>query len=108
MNTKSLKTLEYDKIIAQLEEYASSPLGKQLCRDLLPSVDITQIRGSQAETTDALTRVRQKGSLSFSGLKDVARLPKASGDRQFPDDHRTFIRQRHADHRRQSQGLRTS
>ncbi len=71
MNTKSLKTLEYDKIIAQLEEYASSPLGKQLCRDLLPSVDITQIRGSQAETTDALTRVRQKGSLSFSGLKDV-------------------------------------
>jgi DNA mismatch repair protein MutS2 len=71
MNTKSLKTLEYDKIIAQLEEYASSPLGKQLCRDLLPSVDITQIRSSQAETTDALTRVRQKGSLSFSGLKDV-------------------------------------
>lgn len=71
MNTKSLKTLEYDKIIAQLEEYASSPLGKQLCRDLLPSVDITQIRGSQAETTDALTRVRQRGSLSFSGLKDV-------------------------------------
>ncbi len=71
MNTKSLKTLEYDKIIAQLEEYASSPLGKQLCRDLLPSVDISQIRGSQAETTDALTRVRQKGSLSFSGLKDV-------------------------------------
>ena len=58
MNTKSLKTLEYDKIIAQLEEYASSPLGKQLCRDLLPSVDITQIRSSQAETTDALTRVR--------------------------------------------------
>lgn len=71
MNTKSLKTLEYDKIISQLEEYASSPLGKQLCHDLLPSVDINEIRSSQAETTDAQTRVRQKGSLSFSGLKDV-------------------------------------
>ena len=71
MNTKSLKTLEYDKIISQLEEYASSPLGKQLCRNLLPSADISQIRTAQAETTDALTRVRQKGSLSFSGLKDA-------------------------------------
>ncbi len=71
MNTKSLKTLEYDKIISQLEEYASSPLGKQLCRELLPSADISCIRTAQTETTDALTRVRQKGSLSFSGLKDA-------------------------------------
>lgn len=71
MNTKSLKTLEYDKIIAQLEEYASSPLGRELCRDLLPSIDIHEIRQSQTETSDALTRVRQKGSISFSGLKDV-------------------------------------
>ena len=71
MNTKSLKTLEYDKIIAQLEEYASSPLGKQLCRNLLPFADIAQIRSAQSETTDAQTRVRQKGSLSFSGLRDV-------------------------------------
>lgn len=71
MNTKSLKTLEYDKIILQLEEYASSPLGQKLCRQLLPSIDIQEIRISQAETSDALDRVRQKGSLSFSGLRDV-------------------------------------
>ena len=30
MNKKSLKTLEYDKIISQLAEYASSPLGAGL------------------------------------------------------------------------------
>ena len=71
MNTKSLKTLEYDKIISQLEEYASSPLGQKLCRELLPSIEIEEIRRTQSETSDALTRVRQKGSLSFSGLKDV-------------------------------------
>lgn len=71
MNTKSLKTLEYDKIILQLEEYASSPLGQKLCRQLLPSIDIQEIRISQAETSDALDRVRQKGSLSFFGLRDV-------------------------------------
>lgn len=71
MNIKCLKTLEYDKIIAQLEEYASSPLGRDMCEKLLPSGDIWQIRQSQSETTDALTRVRMKGSISFSGLKDI-------------------------------------
>lgn len=71
MNTKSLKTLEYYKIIAQLAEYASSPLGRKLCEDLVPSIDINEIQQAQTETTDACTRVRQKGSISFSGLKDV-------------------------------------
>ncbi|MCI8727736.1 MAG: endonuclease MutS2 [Hungatella sp.] len=71
MNIKSLKTLEYDKIIAQLKEYASSPLGRDMCGSLLPSTDIHEIRQAQSETTDALTRVRMKGSISFSGLKDI-------------------------------------
>lgn len=71
MNAKSLKTLEYDKIISQLAEYATSTLGQTLCRNLLPSTDIGEIRQNQAETSDALTRVRQKGSISFAGLKDV-------------------------------------
>lgn len=71
MNTKSLKTLEYDKIISQLTEYATSPLGQKLCQGLLPSTDIGEIRRNQSETSDALTRVRQKGNISFSGLKDV-------------------------------------
>ncbi len=71
MNIKSLKILEYDKIVAQLEEYASSPLGKTLCKELLPSTNLYEIRQAQTETTDALTRVRLKGGISFSGLKDV-------------------------------------
>ncbi|MDO4325049.1 MAG: endonuclease MutS2 [bacterium] len=71
MNQKALKTLEYDKIIHQLAEYASSPLGKELCLALVPSSDIEEIRHMQQETTDALTRVRMKGSISFSGVRDV-------------------------------------
>lgn len=71
MNTKSLKTLEYYKITDQLAEYASSPLGKELCRHLTPSVKLAEIQQTQMETTDAVTRVRQKGSISFGGLKDI-------------------------------------
>lgn len=71
MNTKSLKTLEYHKIITQLTEYASSELGKELCRSLVPSIDFHEITQTQTETTDAVTRVRQKGTVSFGGLKDI-------------------------------------
>ncbi len=53
MNLKALKTLEYDKIINQLTEYAASPLGKELCRGLAPSSDLEEIRTWQAQTTDA-------------------------------------------------------
>ena len=71
MNQKALKTLEYYKIIDILTEYASTEPGKKLCRELLPSCDYSEIVQNQQETTDAVTRVRQKGSLSFGGLKDI-------------------------------------
>ena len=71
MNQKALKTLEYDKIINQLTEYAASPLGKELCRSLNPSSDLEEIRTWQAQTTDAVTRVRFKGTTSFSGVRDI-------------------------------------
>jgi len=71
MNNKALRTLEYNKIIEQLTEYASSSLGKELCINLLPSTDLDTIKSSQKETSDALTRLYQKGSMSFSGARDV-------------------------------------
>ena len=71
MNQKALKTLEYTKIITQLESHAASPLGKSLCRDLVPSSDLEEVRTWQAQTTDAADRVRLKGTVSFSGLRDI-------------------------------------
>ncbi|WP_077613238.1 endonuclease MutS2 [Clostridium sp. Marseille-P2415] len=71
MNQKALKTLEYHKITAQLAEYASCDSGRELCRNLVPSTDYGEIVQSQRETTDAATRVRQKGSISFGGVKDI-------------------------------------
>ncbi len=71
MNEKVLKTLEYNKIIAQLVEKADSAPGKRLCEDLLPMVDIENIRKAQTETKDALTRLFQKGSTSFGGNYDI-------------------------------------
>ena len=71
MNRKALKTLEYDKIINKLTEYAASPMGKELCRDLLPYADLEEIRQMQRETSDALSRIFSKGNISFSGTRAI-------------------------------------
>ena len=71
MNQKVLKTLEYYKIIEKLTEYAASEPGKKLCRELVPSHDFQEIVQNQTETADAVTRVRQKGAVSFAGVHDI-------------------------------------
>lgn len=71
MNEKVLRILEYHKITEQLAEFASSPMGKKLCRELTPVSDLSAIRLSQTQTSDALARIFAKGSISFSGLYDI-------------------------------------
>lgn len=76
MNEKVLKTLEYDKIISQLASFAGSPLAKQTCTELTPSSDLCEIQARQQETSDALSRLLRRGSISFSGVTDVRGILK--------------------------------
>lgn len=71
MNRKALSTLEYNKIIEQLTEYAASAPGKELCRNLTPDTDYDSISKALTETSDAVSRVRMKGNLSFSGVRNI-------------------------------------
>ncbi|MDD3219748.1 MAG: endonuclease MutS2 [Lachnospiraceae bacterium] len=71
MNKKALQTLEYNKIIGQLTTFASSPLGKKRCEELLPSDSLYEIQTMQTQTKDALSRLFQKGGISFGSAKDV-------------------------------------
>ena len=71
MNTKVLTTLEYTKIIDLLTEKADSEPGKKLCRDLVPSTDLSAIRTAQRETKDALVRLFRIGSTSFESNRDL-------------------------------------
>ncbi len=71
MNKKVLHTLEYDKIINKLETLASSPVGKEYCKKLLPKTDREEIENNQRETSDALTHILTQGEISFSGISDI-------------------------------------
>ena len=71
MNEKVLKTLEYNKIIEILADKADSAPGKKLCRELVPSTDLEEIRKSQRQTGDALRRLFKLGGTSFGNNKDL-------------------------------------
>ena len=71
MNQKTLIKLEFDKIIALLEEEAGSFRGRQLCHRLKPVTDIEKIDTLQEQTAAAYTRIVQKGRVSFGDASPV-------------------------------------
>ena len=77
MNSKVLHVLEYNKIIEQLVDKATSEPGRKLCRELVPMTDLEQINLAQSETADALSRIFRKGSTSFGGNKDLGMCIKS-------------------------------
>ena len=71
MNEKALRTLEYTKIIDKLCTLAGTSYGRELCAHLLPLSDLRQIQKLQRQTTDAISRVLRRGSVSFGGIHDI-------------------------------------
>ena len=90
MNQKALNALEYPKIIEKLTDKASSYMGKQLCKNLEPSTDLEKIRLMQIQTKDALTRLFQKGSVSFGSVKDIRGSGSSGSKRLCRSDHEAF------------------
>lgn len=71
MNDKVLRTLEYTKILDMLAKFASSSMAKKLAISLSPMNSLEEIEVSQKNTSDALSRIFKKGSLSFNGIHDI-------------------------------------
>jgi len=71
MNNKVLHTLEYDKIINMLADYAASEEAKLRCKNLVPITDAYEINELLTQTDDALSRLYKKSNLSFSGVHNI-------------------------------------
>lgn len=76
MNKRTLRILEYYKVVEQLTGFATCPEGKRLCERLKPSTDLAEIEKNQERTRDALARVYQYGSISFSGVYPIGEAMK--------------------------------
>ncbi|MGM0864250.1 MAG: endonuclease MutS2 [Bacillota bacterium] len=71
MNSKVLKTLEFDKIKELLKQYAASELGHAKVSSLMPSVEYEEITALHEETDEAMTILRLKGHAPLGGIFDI-------------------------------------
>ena len=71
MKTKAKSVLEYNKIMARLEEQAGSEMAKKIISELRPCHEIRLIRDMLAETTEAVSLIVHKGSLPLGGFYDI-------------------------------------
>ena len=68
---KYLKTLELDKIITKLTEFASTSLGREICEKLTPEFNIEKIKESLSQTDECVKIILQLGTPTFSSIHDI-------------------------------------
>ncbi len=71
MNQKVYHTLEFDKILKRLSEYACCKEAKENCLALAPVSDMAELARLQETTKDALSRLYKKSEIGFSGVRNV-------------------------------------
>lgn len=72
MNDKSIKILEYNKIIEMLRTGAASEMTRQVISELRPMADIHEIRHLLQQTTEAVRVILTKGNPPMSAFYDIA------------------------------------
>lgn len=71
MDQRTLRVLEYDKIIFMMEEYALSEMGKSLVRGITPSTEEATIIKMLDETTEADSILTYMGHSPMDAFPDI-------------------------------------
>ena len=72
MNTKYLKSLEYDKIIEKLNTYCKTYMGKEKLVTLLPKFDKSSVLDLLNLTQEASSLIYRKGNIPLSDIPDIS------------------------------------
>jgi len=79
MDSHSLQVLEFDEIVSMLRERTACALGDDVALQLRPSTDVLSITEWQRETSDALTIIREDGSMPLGGIHDIREVVTRAG-----------------------------
>ena len=71
MNTKYLKTLEFDKIIEKLTTYCKTYIGKENVANLLPTFNQYKVTSLLELTNEATSLIYRKGNVPLSDLPNI-------------------------------------
>ncbi|MBE5802542.1 MAG: endonuclease MutS2 [Clostridiales bacterium] len=76
---RTLRVLEFTKILGKLADFAMTDAGKERCRALIPTADVSQVRHSLDETEEAVVLLTYLGSnplVSFSDVTEYITIAK--------------------------------
>lgn len=90
MNEKTLKKLEYHKIIIALTEQCSSSLGKEKAEALVPHREKVIVECWQKETTEARNVLIYLPNFGMAGVKDVRDSVSLAKKNGILDGHHLF------------------
>jgi DNA mismatch repair protein MutS2 len=71
MNKRSMKVLEFNKIIDLLKQKASSSLGFKYIEKLIPSSKTEEVKYMLEETSEAQSILIKRGTVGLSGIDDI-------------------------------------
>lgn len=72
MREKTLRVLEYYKIIEKLSQKAESSLGKDIIAKMAPQTELDSVEKLQRETDEAVKVLVKRGSPPMGGISDVS------------------------------------
>ncbi|MBZ2175949.1 endonuclease MutS2 [Schnuerera sp. xch1] len=73
MNEKTLRVLEFHKIIEKVMDKAESQLGKDMVKDIRPITNLDEVEHLQNETKESLSLLIKKGNPPLFGIFDISR-----------------------------------
>lgn len=71
MNSRTLRLLEYNRILEMLAELTGSPLTRELVYQLEPMTHLHAISDAQTETTEAVSVILYKGNIPVGEFPDI-------------------------------------
>lgn len=71
MNERTLKVLEYSKVLERLAKHTSFSGGKELALSLLPSTDLTEVQTRLDTTGEARRLIETRPEVTLGGARDM-------------------------------------
>ena len=90
-NDKALRDLEFERMREIVVAYASSSLGEEAIRALIPLSDRDVIEAGIAEVEEAVTYLESRGRFSLGAIRDLAPLLKRGRESAFLDSEEFVV-----------------
>ncbi len=71
MNKKTLKALEYQKVVEHIKELSQTSIGKNLAKKMSPETHFKRVQEMQNETDEAVQILRLNQTLPLGGITDI-------------------------------------